>query len=44
MITEAVYRCKHCHRRITEGGYDTGYRAMIRTEDITMIQVKKVIE
>lgn len=26
------------------GGYDTGYRAMIRTEDISMIQVKKVIE
>ena len=26
------------------GGYDTGYRAMIRTEDIAMIQVKKVVE
>ena len=26
------------------GGYDTGYRAMIRTEDISMIQVKKVAE
>ena len=26
------------------GGYDTGYQAMIRTEDISMIQVKKVIE
>ena len=26
------------------GGYDTGYRAMIRTEDISMIQVKKVVE
>ena len=26
------------------GGYDTGYRAMIRTEDISMIQVKKVTE
>lgn len=24
--------------------YDTGYRAMIRTEDISMIQVKKVVE
>ena len=24
--------------------YDTGYRAMIRTEDISLIQVKKVIE
>ena len=26
------------------GGYDTGYRAMIRIEDITMIQVKEVAE
>lgn len=26
------------------GGFDTGYRAMIRTEDISMIQVKKVTE
>lgn len=26
------------------GEYDTGYRAMIRTEDITMIEVKKVTE
>ena len=25
-------------------GYDTGYRAMIRIEDITMIQVKEVAE
>ena len=24
------------------GEYDTGYRAMIRTEDISMIEVKKV--
>ena len=26
------------------GGYDTGYRTMIRIEDISMIQVKKVVE
>lgn len=26
------------------GEYDTGYCAMIRTEDISMIQVKKVVE
>ncbi len=22
MTTEAVYRCRHCHRRITEGEYE----------------------
>lgn len=22
VTTEAVYRCKHCHRRITEGEYE----------------------
>lgn len=22
MTTEAVYSCKHCHRRITEGEYE----------------------
>ena len=33
-----------CVLKTVEREYDTGYRAMIRTEDITMIQVKKVVE
>ena len=33
-----------CVLKAAECEYDTGYRAMIRTEDISMIQVKKVVE
>ncbi len=33
-----------CVFKAIEREYDTGYSAMIRTEDISMIQVKKVTE
>ena len=33
-----------CVLKTAGRNYDTGYRAMIRTEDISMIQVKKVVE
>lgn len=33
-----------CMAKTAEREYDTGYLTMIRTEDISMIQVKKVIE
>lgn len=33
-----------CVLKAVEREYDTGYRAMIRTEDISMIQAKKVTE
>lgn len=33
-----------CVLKAVEHEYDTGYRAMIRTEDISMIQAKKVTE
>lgn len=44
IFDEPFLMLETCVVKTVERAYETGYIAMIRTEDISMIQVKKVAE